>query len=55
MTTTCTECGKELQDPKDNPLYVVVLDAYFCDGECWDTYRGCDVIDEEKTLWEVCA
>ena len=35
----CAQCGKKLQDPKDNPIYVAPLDLYFCDGTCWDKFR----------------
>lgn len=35
----CAECQKRLFDPRDNPIYVVVLDKYFCSEKCWDTFR----------------
>jgi len=35
----CALCRKRLKDPKDNPVYVVTLDKYFCDDKCWNKYR----------------
>jgi hypothetical protein len=30
----CRHCGAALVDPRDDPIYVVALDAYFCRQAC---------------------
>ena len=35
----CSKCGKRIKDPKDNPIYVVALDKYFCNDKCWNSWR----------------
>lgn len=35
----CGQCKRDMVDQKDNPVYVVALDVYFCDAKCWDKYR----------------
>lgn len=44
----CSECGKKLEDPKDNPVYVAPLDKYFCDDKCWNIFRKKDVSNERN-------
>ena len=36
----CKQCHKPLKDPADNPIYVVRLDAYFCDQKCLTKERN---------------
>lgn len=32
----CGQCHKVMRDQKENPIYVVALDKYFCSDKCWD-------------------
>lgn len=35
----CAQTGKAMVDQRDNPIYVVALDKYFCDAKAWDKWR----------------
>jgi len=35
----CAQCRKVHREPKENPIYVVRLDKYFCDDNCWNLWR----------------
>ena len=36
----CKACGRTVKDPKDDPIYVVQMDAYFCDQKCLTVERN---------------